>query len=281
VSQYRVLAYEFDLTTNDDACAAYIDGVFGTFQVDDVRRADGPRVPARYELLRRDGHPPYALLRDGELLIESTATGVVLDHLNWSVNTEALKRTTTHLLVHAAVATFAPGGALLLVGPSGSGKSTLVSALVQRGFGYLSDEAAVIDPATGLVQPYARPIILKRPPSELLPGLNAISDGVFELQRLWHVDPRAIRPDAVASPALPRLLICPRYDPAAVTSVEPMTRGEAVVAILSNSPSLDPMRDEALRIAARLSESLCSYRLTSPSVDEAVAAIADVRASIG
>jgi ABC-type cobalamin/Fe3+-siderophores transport system ATPase subunit len=60
------------------------------------------------------------------------------------------------------------GKALLLAGPSGAGKSTLCAALITRGWRLLSDEAAMIRPDDGLIQPYPRPICLKNASIDLI-----------------------------------------------------------------------------------------------------------------
>jgi hypothetical protein len=61
-----------------------------------------------------------------------------------------------------------PDGALVSFGLSGAGKSTLTAALVQRGAGYLTDEASLIEPGTELVHPYAKPLSLDLVSLELL-----------------------------------------------------------------------------------------------------------------
>ena len=64
------------------------------------------------------------------------------------------------LLLHAAVVA-RDGRALILSGPSGAGKSTLCTALVARGFRFLTDEIAMVRPQDGQLDPHPRPISLK------------------------------------------------------------------------------------------------------------------------
>ena len=65
-----------------------------------------------------------------------------------------------HIFVHAGVVTHA-GRAIVLPGRSGSGKTTLVSAMLDAGARYCSDEMAVIDRA-GCVVPFPTPLALRR-----------------------------------------------------------------------------------------------------------------------
>ncbi|MEN2980821.1 hypothetical protein P7L78_06510 [Tistrella bauzanensis] len=78
-----------------------------------------------------------------DALIASTMTGAVLDLI-------CLRRGLVPLHA-AAVAT--PAGAVLITGASGAGKSTTLAGLAARGHAVLTDDTAVIDPATLEVVP--------------------------------------------------------------------------------------------------------------------------------
>jgi hypothetical protein len=64
-----------------------------------------------------------------------------------------------HLFIHAGTVA-RDGKAIVIPGPSFSGKTTLVTALVEAGATYYSDEYAVLD-ANGLVHPYPKPISIR------------------------------------------------------------------------------------------------------------------------
>ena len=64
---------------------------------------------------------------------------------------------TGFLVLHAAVVERA-GRALVLSGPPGIGKSTLTLALLERGFGFLSDDFCPIDRVTRQVHPFPRSV---------------------------------------------------------------------------------------------------------------------------
>ena len=69
---------------------------------------------------------------------------------------------TPHLMMHAGVVAW-KGKAIVLPGTSHAGKTTLVTALVEAGATYYSDEYAVLD-AKGHVSPYARRLSLRDGP---------------------------------------------------------------------------------------------------------------------
>jgi hypothetical protein len=64
------------------------------------------------------------------------------------------------LFVHAAAVEIA-GRATMIVGAPGAGKTSLAALLVRDGAEYLSDEVALLDPASGLLHPFALPLAVK------------------------------------------------------------------------------------------------------------------------
>ena len=119
---------------------------------------------------------PDALAADHELRVEArrgdwetwadgeqvaTATTVdraVLDLLH-QLGDQVRHGSTGTIRLHAGAVEL-DGDAVLLVGVSDKGKSTLTTALVQRGWGYLTDEIAVVEAASGRVVPYAKALDL-------------------------------------------------------------------------------------------------------------------------
>jgi hypothetical protein len=69
------------------------------------------------------------------------------------------ERAPDHLFVHAGVVGW-EGRAIVMPGASFAGKTTLVSAWLEAGGTYFSDEYAVLDP-TGRVHPFARPLSIR------------------------------------------------------------------------------------------------------------------------
>lgn len=90
-----------------------------------------------------------------------TPPAIAWDLLESELGLFAVKRLAKLVPVHAAA--IAKGGRVLMVpGSSGAGKSTLAVAAAEAGATVLSDEFTLINPTTGLVSGWARPVRIKR-----------------------------------------------------------------------------------------------------------------------
>ncbi|HJQ02111.1 MAG TPA: hypothetical protein VJ851_10955 [Jatrophihabitans sp.] len=149
----------------------------------------------------------------GQLLAELTR--IAVDH-------------SPRLCIHAGVVS-AAGASIVVPGASGLGKSTLTAALVQAGFGYLSDEVLAVPRTGGLPAPFARPLALTADSWTAL--------GLDPTERPAAGDERLIAPERLGSLGVPApvrqvLLAERRPGPAELTMV---SRGAAVSALLSRS----------------------------------------------
>lgn len=77
--------------------------------------------------------------------------------------------------IHAG-AVVRDGRVMILAGRSGCGKTTLVLGLLRRGFGLLSDELAVVEPATKRILPYRRSLHIRPGTPELVPELSFLQE---------------------------------------------------------------------------------------------------------
>jgi hypothetical protein len=216
---YRVFDYEFAVTAEDPRVAEQISRIFHPFQIAPSRERN------RYHLSHATGRPdPWRLRIDDRPLTASPDGPAVLDYLVWHVNSAALRHCPDRLLVHAGSVVAPGGGAVLLVGTSGAGKSTTVATLVRAGWGFLSDELAVIDPATGLVEPHPRPISLKPGSPALTKDLSAGIGGAT------YVPADVLRRGSMATPEPCRAVVrLDGFDE--VPSVSRISRGAAVAAM--------------------------------------------------
>ena len=117
------------------------------------------------------------------------------------------------LLLHAA-SVERDGRALILTGESGSGKSTLSALLGERGWRFMGDEFVLLDPATGLIHPFPRPVSLKNESIGLFNLPDARWGEVIEgtpKGRIRHLIPRGGAIARMGEVAAPALMLFPRY----------------------------------------------------------------------
>lgn len=159
-----------------------------------------------------------------QLLVPTAAeTGVVLAEL-----TRAAVDHSPLLCIHAGVVS-AGHGSVVIPGISGLGKTTLTAALVQAGFGYLSDEVLALDRRDGAIAAFARPLALAADSWELL-GLDPQLRPGPARERLAPVSLLG----RFGAPAPVREILLARRRPGPPT-LESVPRGSAVSALLGRS----------------------------------------------
>jgi hypothetical protein len=158
-------------------------------------------------------------------LLESAVTGAAIAHL--------AKR---FLLYHAGAVSFS-GRGIILPASSGSGKTTLVAGLVHAGFQYFTDDISVVEPASGLLFPFARSLRVKPGALEVLrplfpelahcPQVLSSREPVFHLlssATSWRQEPVPLH-----------FVVTPRYIAGAETRLEPLPRSAALPTLLEQS----------------------------------------------
>jgi len=190
--------------------------------------------------------------------------------LLWDLNRAVVDASSEHLLFHAGGVQAGDSG-VLLPAPSGSGKTTLVAALVQAGLGYLSDEVIALTGSGAQLLPYSKPLTLKAGTFELLRGLQPAFEpaptGLVGDE--WHLRPTDIRADAGGGPCRPKVIVCPRYVPGAVTTLRRLEPTEAFLAIMVNTVNLKSHGARGVQLLADLVEQCDTYQLEMSDLREA------------
>ena len=175
----------------------------------------------------------------------------------WDVNRAAAEAGGDHLLFHAG-GIEADGTGVLLPGASGSGKSTLVAGLVRAGLGYLTDELAALNMATGRLVPYAKPITVKPGSfavlSDMGPDVGLESGHGPWAGQEWQVAVGDGTGRRIGRPCDPGFVVVPRYDAAAATALTPLSDTEAFFALAVNAVNLIPHGSEGTRALGRAGE---------------------------
>ena len=152
---------------------------------------------------------------------------------------------------------------MLLLGPSGAGKSTLTLGLGRAGWTALADDAVLIEPLSGEVQPFERSLRVHVASLKGL-GIEAsdVAGGRLCEPYLW-LEPRG----GVRSPRRPDRFVF--LDAGRATGLEPLSVSATLRELLTARLSDQPERDfECLN---RLASDVPGYRLAFASLSEALA----------
>ena len=239
---------------------------FADFHVSVERPRGLRRWVERQVVFRFDGTEPFAPL-PGDQGFPMLEWG-----LNWCVSSPCHQ----YLIVHAAVMERG-GRALILPAPSGSGKSTLCAGLVfAGGWRLLSDELALLDPATGLMVPLPRPVSLKNASIEVMrefaPSM-VFGDVVHETVkgRVAHARPPADGVLRADETALPAWVVVPRYEAGAPAQLQPLSRARAFMALVDNAFNYNVHGRAGFEAFAKLIDRSDCHEFSYSSLPEAVA----------
>lgn len=179
------------------------------------------------------------------------------------------------LLLHAAAAE-RDGRAIIMTGESGAGKSTLVALLQRRGWRLMADEFVLVDPSTGLVVPFPRPISMKNaaiavaaaalPGARFGPLLSGTPKGDIR-----HLVPNHAALAAMDEAAEPALLLFPRFGLPA--EQRPVGAGEAFVRLTQASTNYVGLGEAGFTALTRLVNGVTRMAIDYPDADTAAALI--------
>ncbi|MGH2457486.1 MAG: hypothetical protein ACRDIY_01300 [Chloroflexota bacterium] len=225
------------------------------------------------------------LVRDGIPWTESAPADDLLAHLDVAVNSTAVEKLgPRYLFFHAGAVAFGNVG-LILPAPPGSGKTTLVAGLIAGGFRYLSDEVAVLDPASSsrllpfpkslFVKPGARDVLAARYPALV----SQVPSSRFGDERVWYLPPP---PNAwPLGPVAVRAVIFPRYGPGQPTTLVEIPRSLALSGLLKQSFNLGTHHAPGIAAVVAMLRGAACFTLTVGDLDQAVAVLTHYASAAG
>jgi hypothetical protein len=270
---YQTLSHRFVLRSDDCELQRLAADLIGDF-AHPIPAAE-PRAPTVYALQGARGRPRYTLCSGDRQVASTDDAAALMRHLLWQISTDTAELAEGYLLVHSGAVVSPAGDGVLILGESGSGKTTLVAALVQDGFGYLSDEAAALDLETGLVHPWPRPLGFRRG-SRSLHRFAQLFAADGEDTEEAHVAIEQIRPGAIATPCRVRQVIDHRYEPGAPTRLEALSRAGALVRMGSAAPRLRREGTRGLAMLAEVVRGARAHTLLSGDLEQALRAVREL-----
>ncbi|PZF81017.1 hypothetical protein [Jiangella anatolica] len=181
----------------------------------------------------------------------------------------AIERAPRLLLHTGAVAR--DGRAVLFPGESGTGKSTMVAACLRRGFGYLSDELVAVEPDTGHVTGWARPLML----TSWALGAVGLDVGPLGAEEKAAVPPERLGAATVAA-TVPVAQVVELRRGAARTRLTPRPAGEVLAQVLRAGFNHYRLGADAWTAATALARGARGWRLDVAGLDEAADVVAEL-----
>lgn len=228
---FRSLDFCFDIRTTDTALGRHLDRILDVFATE----ADDPAVT--YSVFTRGTaeRPRFSVYLGARRLITHRNPSIALSYLLWSFNTESVSSTSGTVVLHSG-AVERDGVGVMLPASQESGKTTLVTGLLHRGFRYVTDEAVVVDIATGRIRPFPKALGIDGGSWALFPDLapEVSEDLAPWLRNQWHVPAAAVGAE-LSDGGEVRLIISPRFRPGDRTELRPMSQAEMLVVLSENS----------------------------------------------
>lgn len=229
------------------------------------------RVSARRETSRWSPLARYSILGDGVELFTNRRANEVLPYLEWGINWRMIATQRQYLQLHAA--TLARDGAgLIIAARSGSGKSTLAAALLARGWQYLSDEFALLDPATLTLHPFPKALCIK---AGSFPLVQALGLPLWRRRHyakafkgaVGYVNPHTLGPGSIGATCPVRLVLFPEYRALNQPCTLPITRAAAALELGELSFNREHFAAAGMNLLTTLAAHATCLRLHSGDLD--------------
>ena len=214
----------------------------------------------------------WAVCGDGEKISTVRRWEELMPYLEWGINYRVIASRRRFLQLHAATLV-RHGQGVLFAATSGAGKSTLAAGLLARGWKYLSDEFALIDPETLCIHPFPKALCIKAGAFDVVEqaGLPLWRRRYYVKAfkgRVGYVCPEEVRPDALAGPAPIRFVFFPRYIDGTEPRIVPVSRAAAAFSLSGFVLNHGAFGGRAASTLASVAGQALSFRLESGPLTE-------------
>lgn len=230
--------------------------------------------------LRRYWRPQARFLLDGDESFFPLPAAQAAPLFEWGLNWCLANRPLGYLVMHAGLLARS-GQALMMPGFPGAGKSTLCASLcLLQGWQLLSDELAILDPASGLMQPHPRPIGLKNQSIDIVSSFASARMGpiYFDTRKgnISHAACPAGSVTAAAQKARIKWVVFPRFEVGSGAGCDEISRTEAFALISEQSFNKERMGDVGFdALCAMLTDADC-FQIVYGSTADGVQLIREI-----
>lgn len=220
----------------------------------------------------RLGRRLYRVFADGQEVGGWRTSNGVFPLLEWGINLRIMATRSEFLQLHAASMSYR-GYGVVFAGDSGCGKSTLAAILLSRGWNYLCDEFALVDPHAIRLHPFPKALCIKQGSYPVVRQLGLPfarrRDYLKELKgRVGYINPRALEGNAVVAPAPVRFIVFPQYRSKTRPRLEPVCRSHATMKLFRSCLNRHAFSDAALGALTALARQSQCFRLDSGRPEE-------------
>ncbi len=231
--------------------------------------------------LRRWLRPQANFYFDGRAAFKPLPLAQAYPMLEWGLNWCIAAHSHQFLIAHAAVVE-KNGLAVILPAPPGSGKSTLCAGLVSRGWRLFSDELALYDLQTRLMQALSRPLNLK---NESIAVIHRFEPAATMTSSVPHTAKGTVAlmapPDdsarRVLEQAIPAWIVFPRYQAGAPAKFESCSKARACWMLAEQSFNYNIHGRAGFDALAHMVDRCDCYEFTYGDLEEAVSAFSTLR----
>jgi len=225
---------------------------------------------------QKDG---FVIERNGRPATRCKAENEVAPLVQYYVHFEGIIRRGWSVAFHAAAVSDGER-ILVLPGDAGSGKSSLTAALLSRGYGYLTDDLLLMQqdltiegvPFCLCVKESGVPVIEK-----YFPAVTSLPKHLRSDKKTVRYLPVPItKNDSSQNRLRPTWIVFPRHQVGAGTSLEPITRSEAIRRLLATCDLSSPLSKEQVAKFVSWLRGLDCYHLTIDSLDDGASHVVDL-----
>jgi len=203
--------------------------------------------------------------------------------LEWGLNWCLASRPLGYLVMHAGTLARS-GNALMMPGSPGAGKSTLSASLcLLEDWQLLSDELAILDPASGLLHPHPRPISLKNDSIRLVADFPGARLGAVYTDTHKGTISHALCPDhsiaKATETACVRWIVFPRFTAGKAANIEEISRTEAFTLISEQSFNKERMGETGFQALCSMLTGAQCFQIEYGSTQDGLKLIRDITAT--